>query len=63
MKESGECMCGLKRDIECDDAEAMQRIKNMPCPNCGGRIKYKSSHENLQYTAETTALQPEQASA
>jgi len=46
LKVSGECKCGLKRDIEYDDASDIQQIKNMPCPYCGSTLKYKSGNDN-----------------
>jgi len=46
LKVSGECLCGFKRDIECDDSSTMQELKDMPCKYCGGLIKYKKENEN-----------------
>ena len=46
IKATGECRCGLQRDIECDDSGTLQKIKDVPCPNCGSTLKYKSGHED-----------------
>ena len=46
LKISGECKCGLKREIECDDPGAVKQIKDMPCYHCGGTLKYTTGSES-----------------
>lgn len=46
LKVSGECKCGFKRDIECDNTGNLQQLKDVPCPHCGGVLKYKSGEES-----------------
>lgn len=48
LKISGECKCGSKRDIECDDQNTLQKLKDAPCTHCGGKLKYKTDNEDVQ---------------
>ncbi|HOP30763.1 MAG TPA: hypothetical protein P5120_11820 [Spirochaetota bacterium] len=45
FKLTGECKCGFVRDIECDDTAIIQKIKELPCHHCGGKIRYKSDSD------------------